>query len=145
MIDQHDIGSAQQVSGPKYSFCAHQTKDRTSAPDKKINLAIIDDHDLRKYHVEIDSLKYPRDSLLINYEQNDYIEHYNYLKLFLTEYTGEPILIPFISYPDKKTKYPFGILDLGRQHDHITPIKIQLFSENGADPDNNRLFLKLIR
>ena len=35
MIVQHDKGSAQQVSGPKYLMSAYQTKDRTSAPDKK--------------------------------------------------------------------------------------------------------------
>ena len=76
MIFQLDIGSAQQVNSPKYSICAHQTKDRTNASNKKINIAIFDNLDLRKYHVEIDSLRYPRESLLINYEQNDYIEQY---------------------------------------------------------------------
>ena len=35
MIVQHDIGSAQQVNSPKYLIRVHQTKDRTSAPDKK--------------------------------------------------------------------------------------------------------------
>ena len=44
-----------------------------------------------------------------------------------------------------KTKYPIGILDLRHQPDHKTPIKIQLFQEDGADPDNARLFLILIR
>ena len=34
MIVQQDIGSAQQVNSPKYLLCSHQTKDRTSAPDK---------------------------------------------------------------------------------------------------------------
>ena len=145
MIVQHDVGSAQQVSSPKYLNCAHQTKDNTSATDKKINNAIIDDLDLRKYHVEINSLRYPRDSLLRNYEQNDYIEQYKSLKIFFTEYTGEPILNPFISYPDKKTTYRIGILDLRHQPDHITAIKIHLFQENGSDPDNARLFSKIIR
>ena len=35
MIVQHNIGSAQQDKTPKYLTCAHQTKDSTSAPDKK--------------------------------------------------------------------------------------------------------------
>ena len=74
MIVQHDIGSTQLVNSPKYLFCAHQTKDRTNAPNEKINIAIFDNLDLRKYHVEIHSLRYPRDSLFINYEQIDYIE-----------------------------------------------------------------------
>ena len=74
MILQHDIGSAQQVNSPKYYIFAHQTKNRTSAPDKKTNIAIFDNLDLRKIHVEIDSLRYPRVSLLIDYEQNEYFE-----------------------------------------------------------------------
>ena len=73
MIAQHDIASAQQVNSPKCSNCSHQTKDRTNAPDKKINIALFDNLNLRKYHVEIDSIRYPRDGLLLNYEQNDYI------------------------------------------------------------------------
>ena len=89
MIIQNDIGSAQQVSSPKYVICAHKTKDWTSAPDKKINIAVFDHLDLRKYHVEIDSLRYARDSLLINYEQNDYIEQNNDLKLFFLKKISE--------------------------------------------------------
>ena len=52
---------------------------------------------------------------------------------------------PFISYPDMKTKYPIEIIDLRHQADHITPKKIRLFLEYGADPDNARFFLILIR
>ena len=65
MIVQHDIGSAQQVNSPRYLICSHQTKDRTNTPDEKINIAIFDNLDLRKYHIEKGSLRYPRDSLLI--------------------------------------------------------------------------------
>ena len=66
MIVQHDIGSTQQVKSPKYVIRAHQTKDRTNAPDKKLKIAIFDNPDLRKYHVEKDSLRYPRAILLLN-------------------------------------------------------------------------------
>ena len=52
---------------------------------------------------------------------------------------------PFISYPDMKTKYPIEIIDLRHQVDHITPKKIQLFLEYGADPENARFFLILVR
>ena len=51
MIVQHDIGSAQQVNSPKYLISAQQTKDWTSDPDKKINIAIFDKVDHRKNHV----------------------------------------------------------------------------------------------
>ena len=62
---------------------AHQTSLRTTTPDKKTNIAIFDNLDLRKYYVEIDRQRYPRDSVLINYEENDYIQHYKDLKKFL--------------------------------------------------------------
>ena len=81
----------------------------------------------------------------MNYEQNDYIEQYKDLKLFFKEYIGEQLLSPFISYPDMKTKYPIEIIDLRHQADHITPKKIQLFLEYGADPENASFFLILIR
>ena len=38
MIFQLHIGSAQQVNSPKNLICAHQTKDRTNAPNKKLIL-----------------------------------------------------------------------------------------------------------
>ena len=145
LLVQHDIGSAQNVIQPKYLICAHQTNLRTATPDKKINIAIFDNMDLRKYYVEIDGLRYPRDNVLINYEENDYIQEYKDLKLFYREYIGEPILNPFISYFDMKTKYPIEIIDLRHQSEHITPKKIQLFHEYGTDPDSARLFLILIR
>ena len=90
---------------------------------KKINIAIFDNLDLRKYYVEIDGQRYPRNSLLMNYAENDYIEQYKNLKLFFKEYVGEPILNPFISYPDMKTKNSIGITVLRHQLDHITPRK----------------------
>ena len=112
---------------------------------KKINIAIFDNLDLRKYFVEIDGQRYHRDSVLTHYEENDYIQQYKDLKLFYREYIGEPIFNPLISYTDMKTKYPIEKIDLRHQPDHITPKKIQLFHEYGADPDNARLFIILIR
>ena len=73
-------GSAQHVNCPKYLIPAHQTKNRTYAPEKKTKIAIIDNPHLRKYHVQIDSLRYPRDILLLNYERIDYIEQNKDLK-----------------------------------------------------------------
>ena len=57
----------------------------------------------------------------------------------------EPILNPFISYPDMKTIKPIEILDLRHQPDQITPKNYRLFQEYGADPDKAKLFLILIR
>ena len=109
------------------------------------NVSIFDNLDLRKYYIEIDGQRYPRDSSLMNYEQNDYIEQYRDLKLIFKEYIGEPILNPFISYLDMKTKYPIETIDLRHQSDHITAKKVQLFLEYGADPETARFFLILFR
>ena len=100
LIVQVDIGSAQQVKSPKCLISAHQMKDRFDSPNKNKNNAIFDHLNLKKDHVEINSQRYPRDSVLINYVENHYIEHYKNLKLFFKEYIGEPILSPFMSYPD---------------------------------------------
>ena len=135
-ITQLDIGSSQNVQSPKYLIGAHQTRARADTINKNNNIAIFDHLNLRKYYVEIDGIRYPRDNVLLNYEQNDYIEQYKDLKLFFKEYIGEQLLSPFISYPDMKTKYPIEIIDLRHQADHITPKKIQLFMEYNADPEN---------
>ena len=140
-----DIGSSQNVQSPKYLIGAHQTKDRIDGAISTKNVAIFDNLDLRKYFIEIDGQRYPRDHSLMNYEQNDYIEQYKDLKLFFKEYIGEQLLSPFISYPDMKTKDPIEIIDIGHQSDHITLKKIQLFLEYGADTENARFFLILIR
>ena len=147
MIVQVDIGSSQKVNSPQYLICAHQLKDSINTPISTENVAIFDHLNLKNYYVEIDGQRYPRDGVLLNYDQNDYIEQYKDLKIFFKEYIGEPLLSPFISYTDMKSKYPFEILDLRHQPDHITPKKIQLFQEYGGedDPDNARLFLILIR
>ena len=144
-ITQLDIGSSQNVQSPKYLIGTHQMKDRIDGAISTKNVAIFDNLDLRKYYIEIDGQRYPRDSSLMNHEQNDYIEQYKDLKLFFKEYIGEQLPSPFISYPDMKTKYAIEIIDLRHQADHITPKKIQLFLEYGADPENARFFLILIR
>ena len=144
-ITQFGIGSSQNVQSPIYLIGAHQMKDRIDGAISTKNVAIFDNLDLRKYYIEIDGQRYPRDSSLMNYEQNDYIEQYKDLKLFFKEYIGEQLLSPFISYPDMKTKYPIEKIDLRHQADHITPKKNQLFLKYGDDPDSARFFPILIR
>ena len=72
-----DIGTTQHVNSPKYLIGAHQTRTRADTANKNNNIAIFDNLNLQKYCVEIDSVIYPRDNVLVNYEQNDYIEQYN--------------------------------------------------------------------
>ena len=138
MITQLNIGSSQIDQSPKYLIGAHQTRIRADTANKNNNIAIFDHLNFKKFYVENDGLRYPRDSVLVNYAQNDYIEQYKALKLFFKEYVGEELMTPFISYPDMKTKYSIEVIDLRHQSDHITPKKIQLFMEYDADTENSR-------
>ena len=126
-INQLDIGSSQKVQSPKYLIGAHLTGIRADTANKNKNIAIFDNLNLQKYYIEIDSVRNPRDSVLVSYEQNDYIEQYKDLISFFKEHFGEQLMGPFIFYPDVKTKYPIEIIDLRYQSDHITPKKIQYF------------------
>ena len=144
-ITKIDIGSAQSINSPKYLITAHQTAARLNSPKKGINISRFDNLNVRKYFVEIDNIQYPRDAVLINYPENDYIDQYKDLKFFFKEYVGEELLNPCASYPEIKTKYPIQVIDLRFQADHITPKKIQLFEEYRADPANARLYVILIR
>ena len=122
VITQLYIGSSQQVNSPKYLIGAHQTCARADTSDKK-NIAIFDNLNLQKYYVEIDGQRYPRDSSLMNFEENDYIDQYKDFKVFFKEYVGEELLSTFIAYPDMKTKYSIEIIYLRHQPDHKLPKK----------------------
>ena len=141
---QVDIGSAQNINSPKCLITAFQTIARTTA-NKASNPAIFDDDNVTKYFVEIDGIRYPRDGVLINFEENSYLDQYRDLKLFYREYVGEELLQPYITFPDMKYLYPIQITDFRHQVDLITPKKIQIFEEFSEDPANERLFLLLIR
>ena len=148
-IYQVDIGSAQSVNSPKYLICAHQTENRSTPPDKQKKVSSFDHHNVKKYFVEIDGVRFPRDGVITDYDLNDYLDQYKDLKLFYKEYVGEPLLNPLISYTDMKNKYPIQVIDLRFQVDHITPKKIQLFEEyrevDPPNPPNARLYVILIR
>ena len=88
---QVDIGSAQHINSPKYLIFAFQTNARTT-PNKAANPAIFDDNHVTKYFVEIDGVRYPKDGVLVNFEENSYLDQYRDLKLFYKEYVGEELL-----------------------------------------------------
>ena len=69
MITQLDIGSSQNVQSPKYLIGAHQTLIRADTANKNNNFAMFDHINLKKYYVKIDGIRYPRDSVLLNYEK----------------------------------------------------------------------------
>ena len=142
---QVDIGSAQHINSPKYLFGAFQTNNRIGTPNKANNPAVFDTNHVTKYFVEIDGARYPGDGVLTNFEDNSYLDQYRDLKLFYREYAGDELLPAFISCPEMKLFYPFQVTDLRFQVDHITPKKIQFFEDISEDPDDERLFVILIR
>ena len=93
----------------------------------KTIIAIFDNLDLRKHYVEIDYQRYPRDSLLINYEENSYVQHCKDSNLFFKEYIEEQLLNLSISYSDLKTKYPIEKKVKRHQLDPKTPKKFNYF------------------
>ena len=64
---------------------------------KAINIAIFDHLYVRKYFVEINGVRYPRDAINLDYNKNDYLDQYRDLKAFFRECVGEHILSPFIN------------------------------------------------
>ena len=144
-IFQVDIGSAQSVSSPKFLIYALQTHARSALPNKRNNISRFDNINVRKDFIEIDGQQYPRDSVLTNYVENEYIDQYRDLKLFYKEHIGVELLNPFVSYPDMKNKHPIQVIDLRYPADHIKPKKFQLFEEYRAGSASGRLYVKLIR
>ena len=106
-IYQGDIGSAQTVNSPKFLNCAHQTTARADHRNKRTNISVFDHLDVRKFFIEINGVRYPRDAVLTNYNQNDYLDQYKDVKFFYKEYVGEELLNPILSYPDMKKDTPF--------------------------------------
>ena len=80
---QVDIGSAQNITAPKYLIVAHQTADRIATSDRAINNAIFDNLNVRKYFAEIDGVRYPRDEVILDYEKNQYLDQYRDLNCFI--------------------------------------------------------------
>ena len=95
-ITQMDIGTSQHVNSPKYFFGAHQTRIRADTANKNNNISTFDNPIPQKYYVEIDSVRYSRDSVLIKYQQNDYFEKKRFNLVFQRIYwrrTDESIYI----------------------------------------------------
>ena len=136
---QVDIGSAQNINSPKHLISAFQTNARTT-PKKASNPAIFDNNHVTKYFVEIDGIRYPKDGVILNFDEISYLDQYRDLKLFLKAYVGEELMQPYKTFPDMKYFYPIQITDLRHQVDHLTTKKIQLFEQFSEDPAYERLF-----
>ena len=95
---QVDIGSAVKGNTPTYLIAARQTAARSGVANKTIHVSVFDHIDVKRYRVEIDGKRYPKNSVAINYATNDYLDQYRDIKLFYEEYAEEPLLKPFRTY-----------------------------------------------
>ena len=116
---QLDKGSASNINNPLYLIVAHQKTQRENParPRNQFNNSIFVHVDVKRYFVEIDGVRYPKDTVETNFSDKKYLDQYKDLKLFYKEYNGETLLHPFISYLDMKTFYPIHVIDLGFQID----------------------------
>ena len=75
---------------------AHQTAARLGVPNKRSNIAVFDNRNVRKNHVDIDVVRYPSDGVSIDYASNVSVDQYRDLKIFYKKNLGEELLNPFI-------------------------------------------------
>ena len=61
-----DIGSAENINSPKYLIVAHQAANGIGTPRKFDKVALFDNLNVRKSHVDIVGVRYPRDGVSID-------------------------------------------------------------------------------
>ena len=149
---QIDISSASNIKSTLYLIAAHQKTQRPDPANPANNLsnnrfknAIFDHVEVRKYYSEIDGFRYPKNPVMVNYGENNYLEQYRDLKMFYKEYAGEQLLSPIMSYDKTKNYYPIQIIDLRFEVDHISPKKIRLFEEYDPNRTNTNLYVILMK
>ena len=149
---QVDISSASNINSPFYLIAAHRKTQKPDPadvtrvlPDNRFNNAIFEDVKVRKYYSLIDGVRYPKNCIMTNFDENNYLDQYRDLKLFYKEYVGDQLLSPIISYGKMKKYYPIQIIDLRFQVDHMSPKKIRLLEEYDDNPTNTNLYVILIK
>ena len=144
---QLDKGSASNINIPLYLIVAHQKtqRDNPARPANQFNNALFDLVDVKRYFVEIDGVRYPKDPVETGFWENKHLDQYKDLKLFLEEKNGESLLHPFISYLDMKTFCPIQIFDVRFQIDYVTPKKTRPFEEYENAPENTNFNVILIK
>ena len=75
-----------KVNNPKYLIAARQTVARSGVSNKAIKVSVFDRVDVRKNHIQIVEIRFPKDSANIIYGTNDYLDQNRDLKLFYDEY-----------------------------------------------------------
>ena len=63
---QVDNGRAQNFNSPKCLIVAHQTADRIGIPNRANKIAVFCNLNVRKYHIDIDGVKHPRNAIIID-------------------------------------------------------------------------------
>ena len=88
---QLDIGSASNINIHLYLIVAHQKTQRENParPPNQFNNAIFDHVDVKRYFVEIDGVRYPKDPVETSFSGNKYLDQYKDLKLFFIKNTME--------------------------------------------------------
>ena len=121
-------------------------KQLIALPNQTENIASFDYVRVKK-NCEKVGYRYPKDAVLTNFSENNYLDQYRDLKLSYKEYVGENLMNRFITYINMKNNYPIQALDIRYQVDHKTPKENQLFEVFNIDPDNvnARLFFVLVR
>ena len=79
---QLDIGSASDINITLYLIVSHQKtqRDNPARPANQFNNAIFDHVDVKRYFVEIDGVRYPKDPVETNFSDNKYLDQYKDLK-----------------------------------------------------------------
>ena len=149
---QVDISSASNMNSHFYLLAAHQRTQRPDPADATLNLshnifnnAIFDHVKVRKYYSEIDGVRYPKNQIMNNYDENSYLDQYRELKLCYKACVVEPMLSPIVTYDKMKKYYPFRTNDLRFQVDHISPKKTRIFEEYDDNPDNILMYIILTK
>ena len=71
---QVDKSSSQNTNCPKCLIAAHQTEARFGTANKGNNSVVFDHVDVKKCFVEIDGFRNPKESVLTNFTENDYLD-----------------------------------------------------------------------
>ena len=138
------------MNSPLCEIAAHQKTQRQDAagnvlPNNRFNNAILDHVEVRKNYSEIGGIFYPKNPIVVNYGENNYLEQYRDLKLLYKEYVGEQLKSPIVTYDKIKDYYPIQRKELRFQVDHISPKKIRLFEEYEPNPTETVLYIILIK
>ena len=62
-------------------MAAHQTCDRSTSPNNASNTAIFDIVIVEKDFVELDGIRYPRNSVNVDYKTENYLDQYGHVRL----------------------------------------------------------------